>query len=90
MKSFQDLGADSTSASRSNLMTKKEFIEAYVVSFMANWAAINYTDACMRSEQRTLTETDMFAEAVYLANELWERLEKDNGLQTGILDTFIP
>lgn len=56
-------------------MTDKErFIELWVANFLSNWAALNYTDYCMRGMAAELSNPPI-EDAVFLAEEHWEKLQ---------------
>ena len=54
-------------------MSKEQFVEQYIVQFMATHAALNYDKACFRGEHETLTCAGMFEEAQTLAEQAWVR-----------------
>lgn len=52
-------------------MTKPEFIDQYVVTFFATWAANRYDHACSCGQHETL-EKPPVEDAIYLAEAVWE------------------
>jgi hypothetical protein len=44
------------------------------VIFLATWAATNYTDYCMNSQQEQLSNPPV-EDAVFLADEAWKKLQ---------------
>ena len=52
-------------------MTKQEYIDAFVVQFVATHAANIYVDACMRGQHERLAELP-FEDAAHLAQESWD------------------
>lgn len=53
---------------------KTEFIERYVTTFLATWAANNYVNACAEDRHDKLAESAPLEDAHCLANQAWERV----------------
>lgn len=54
-------------------MSRNEFIDAYVVQFLAAWTAQHYEDYCSRGLHNEL-ESPPIEDAIFLAEKAWERL----------------
>jgi hypothetical protein len=55
-------------------MSKEQFIELYIIQFMASWAAVNYSDCCMRGKYNELACGTMIVEARFLAEKTFANL----------------
>lgn len=56
-------------------MTREEYIENYVVNFLAVWTANNFSDYCMRGWHKQL-ENPPFEDAVFLAVQTWDKFQE--------------
>lgn len=63
-------------------MTRREYIETFVINFVSVWTAKNYTDYCSRGLHKEL-ENPPFEDALFLAQETWD---KYNGFINAKLD----
>lgn len=58
-------------------MDKEEFIEHFVVAFLATWCANEYNDACLHDRHQVL-EHPPVEDAYYLAERAFEERQKIN------------
>jgi hypothetical protein len=56
-------------------MTREEYIENYVVHFLAVWTANNFNDYCSRGKHKQL-ENPPFEDAVFLAAQTWDKFQE--------------
>ena len=59
-------------------MSKGEWIEHFVVTFLATWAATEYNDACSHGQQERLSNPPV-EDAYFLAGKAFERAFPDFG-----------
>ena len=59
-------------------MDREKFIEMYIVTFMASYAARHYHDYCLRGLQHLLSDVGMIEEARSLAESVWDKNEWRN------------
>jgi hypothetical protein len=52
-------------------MSREQFIEQYVITFLATWTANNYSEACMSGNHQRLREPPV-EDAYFLAEKAWE------------------
>ena len=51
-------------------MEKEEFVNRWVVTFLATWTANNYDDACVMGQQERLNDPPI-EDAEFLAEKQW-------------------
>jgi len=50
-------------------MKKQEFIDAYIIQFLASYATVNYSEACFNGNFDNLHPVE---DAIHLAERAWE------------------
>lgn len=55
------------------MLKKDQFIDQYIATFSATYAAINYDELCRREEHEMLKSHWWMEEAGYLAEQAWEK-----------------
>jgi hypothetical protein len=53
-------------------MTKQEFIDNYVCTFMASHTASRYDELCLRDKHKELEEGQPIEDAIYLAKRAYD------------------
>lgn len=61
-------------------MNKEQFVNAYVVNFMATYTALHYTENCVNDKHYNIKSHVCVENALFLANYAWEAYEKGDGL----------
>jgi len=56
-------------------MTKEQFIDQFVTTFLATWCAENYTHFCMTDQHESLYNPPI-EDAYDMAEGVWENLQK--------------
>lgn len=55
---------------------KEEFVNNYIVTFVATRAALKYEDACMRGDHENLRKHYDMEDAIGLADDAWKAYEE--------------
>lgn len=61
-------------------MNKAQFINAYVVNFMATYTATHHAENCLHDRHYEIKSHSCVEEAIFLANYAWQAYEKGEGL----------
>lgn len=54
-------------------MFKRDFVEQFVIHWLATWSANNYEDCCLKDNHDKL-ESPPLEDAIYLAEKTWEEI----------------
>lgn len=64
-------------------MSRSEFIDHYVCTFLATYAATHYEEACAQGEHDRLEKHHAAEDALHLAEVAWLKMEGLTGLPLG-------
>lgn len=56
-------------------LTQEQFIDNFVVTFLATWCANEYNDSCMNGQQERLNRPPV-EDARFLAQKAWEHYQE--------------